>query len=385
MNLKLFSSLFCILLISHYSQAETLSDYQTQIQGKKFFSPNEIIALKEKNLLEKYKERQTSNPYNGPIIDVHDHPNYKGRDKKRVKPNGPNGPDIIKIKNNLNVIHTIVMNTPGDYRSKKKRYNSTKFAKRYDNVSALCRADLIGFRYKFLKNNLDSDSDKVEKEVKRIEENLKKNNCIGIGEVGPVHYNKHAKTILPGGKKKASQGALILDLNDQIISKILELANFYKVPIVFHIEPFYVLEKINREKEVLSFYKKNCRKYPNAKIILAHLGHFSPATLGHIFDICPNTFADFKFTHSWGLYWGGHDLNHPSDLDFRIHERWAKFFEKYPDRVMYGSDWKLGRKYSFDDFPYHLKKVRLMIGSLKESVQKQIMYSNAKKIFNINN
>ena len=80
------------------------------------------------------------------------------------------------------------MNTPGDYRSKKKRYNSTKFAKRYDNVSALCRADLIGFRYKFLKNNLDSDSDKVEKEVKRIEENLKKNNCIGIGEVGPVHY-----------------------------------------------------------------------------------------------------------------------------------------------------------------------------------------------------
>ena len=52
---------------------------------------------------------------------------------------------------------------------------------------------------------------------------------------------------------------------------------------------------------------------------------------------------------------------------------------------MYGSDWKLGRKYSFDDFPYHLKKVRLMIGSLKESVQKQIMYFNAKRIFNINN
>ena len=100
------------------------------------------------------------------------------------------------------------------------------------------------------------------------------------------------------------------------------------------------------------FYLKIIKTiYPNAKIILAHLGHFSPATLGHIFDICPNTFADFKFTHSWGLYWGGHDLNHPSDLDFRIHERWANFFEKYPDRVMYGSDWKLGRKYSFDELP----------------------------------
>ena len=35
MNLKLFSSLICILLLSHYSQAETLSDYQTKIQGKK--------------------------------------------------------------------------------------------------------------------------------------------------------------------------------------------------------------------------------------------------------------------------------------------------------------------------------------------------------------
>ena len=59
------------------------------------------------------------------------------------------------------------------------------------------------------------------------------------------------------------------------------------------------------------------------------------------------------------------------------------FYEKYPDKVMYGSDWKLGRKYSFDDFPYHLKKVRLMIGSLKNSVQKKIMHDNAIRIYGL--
>ena len=375
--------IFFVLYFCKNSISESLSDYQTQIQGKKFFSAEEIIELKSKNILEQYKERELSIPYEGPIIDVHDHPNYKGRHKTKVEKIGPNGPDIVKIKNGLNVVHTIVMNTPGDYKAKKKRANSVKFAKQFDTVSALCRADIIGLKYKSLKSNFNTSKNKIERELKRIDKHLRKGNCIGIGEVGAVHYNKHAKTILPGGKKKWSQQELLLDLNDKIITKLLELADQYYVPIVFHIEPFYILKKINRENEVLNFYKTNCKKYPNAKFVLAHLGHLSPESLGNLFDFCDNIYADFKLTHSWGLYWGGHDLNHPSDLDFKLHERWAIFFEKYPDKVMYGSDWKLGRKYSFDDFPYHLKKVRLMIGSLKSSVQKKIMHDNAIRIYGL--
>ena len=371
-----------LLLFNNSALSESLSEYQRQIQGKLFFNAEEIELLRKKNLLEKFKERPIKNPYEGPIIDVHNHPNYKGRDYKRVKPKGPKGAEIVQINTKNQIVHTIVMNTPGDYRSKNK-FDSVNFAKNHKTVSALCRADVIGMQYKRSKSGFKNLSPEIKIELKRMKKNLKNKNCIGIGEIGPVHYNKHAKTILPFNQTKAGQGEILLNLDHEVITKILELANLYQVPAVFHIEPFYILEKINREKSIIGFYKKICIEYPNAKIILAHLGHFSPASLSNIFDTCENVFADFKLTHSWGLYWGGHDLNHPSDLDFRLHERWATFFEKYPNRIMYGSDWKLGRKYSFDDFPYHIDKVRLMIGSLNETTQEKIMYSNAKKIFNL--
>ena len=165
---NLLLTILFILFSCKHSISESLSDYQLQIQGKKFFSSEEIIKLKNKNILEQYKERELTTPYEGPIIDVHDHPNYKGRHKTKVEKIGPNGPDIVKIKNDLNVVHTIVMNTPGDYKAKKKRANSVKFAKQFDTVSALCRADIIGLKYKSLKSNFNTSKNKIERELKRI-------------------------------------------------------------------------------------------------------------------------------------------------------------------------------------------------------------------------
>ena len=282
-------SLFSLVNYSAYS--ENLSKWQNHIQGNNFFTNKEKLDLKKINLLEKFKERETSTPYEGPIIDVHDHPNYMGRYQKKmarhiqgkvflttkemtaIKKNntlsdikyieiitpyeGPNGPEIIKIKSANNVVHTIVMNTPGDYLSKKK-IDSAAFAKKHKNVSALCRADFIGLKFKELKKSSKRQFDGINIEFERIDENLKNKNCIGIGEIGAVHYDKHKKAVLPGLAKKISQGELLLDLNDSVITRALELANSYGVPAVFHIEPFYIIKKINREKEVIYFYKRIC-------------------------------------------------------------------------------------------------------------------------------
>jgi hypothetical protein len=75
-------SLFSLVNYSAYS--ENLSEWQNHIQGNNFFTNKEKLDLKKSNLLEKFKERETSTPYEGPIIDVHDHPNYRGRYQKKM-------------------------------------------------------------------------------------------------------------------------------------------------------------------------------------------------------------------------------------------------------------------------------------------------------------
>ena len=64
-----------LLLFNNSALSESLSEYQRQIQGKLFFNAEEIELLRKKNLLEKFKERPIKNPYEGPIIDVHNHTN----------------------------------------------------------------------------------------------------------------------------------------------------------------------------------------------------------------------------------------------------------------------------------------------------------------------
>ena len=59
--------------------------------------------------------------------------------------------------------------------------------------------------------------------------------------------------------------------------------------------------------------------------------------------------------------------------------------EKFPDRFIYGSDWKEGRRRGYEGRSYrkHIKKVRRMIGSLAPAVREKFGYSNAKRIFRL--
>jgi predicted TIM-barrel fold metal-dependent hydrolase len=128
-------------------------------------------------------------------------------------------------------------------------------------------------------------------------------------------------------------------------------------------------------------------RYPKAQLIAVHTGMMSPADLEEIILACANFFANFKFMHSKGALFGFQDLHPINDLDYRLFEPWAALMEKYPDRFIFGSDWKLGRKKSgtdsFDKYPRHIKKVRRMIGSLLPDVQEKVLYTNAKRVFDL--
>jgi|TARA_E500000331_G_C17058089_1_gene626957 predicted TIM-barrel fold metal-dependent hydrolase len=74
-------------------------------------------------------------------------------------------------------------------------------------------------------------------------------------------------------------------------------------------------------------------------------------------------------------------------MEPKFAERWAKFMEKYPDRMMFGSNIflrKMRKRRTQNTYREIIHSVRMMIGSLSKEVQKQIMYETPIKVFRLN-
>ena len=113
-----------------------------------------------------------------------------------------------------------------------------------------------------------------------------------------------------------------IPLDDWVIVKAVELANHYRVPIVFHIEPFFSPDGIDQLAKVKSFYMEWCETYPNATIIAAHNGMMPPEDLSEIFSACSNVMSDFKYLRNRKAQWRFFDLHAISGKDGVLDKRW---------------------------------------------------------------
>jgi len=301
--------------------------------------------------------------YDGPIIDSHSHPR-----KQNLKQLTRHFADATIA----GIERIIVMRTPNDYRKPMKRNKLLTRANKFTNVTILCSGDFVGHLNK-------GRSKRALREVVDIRKALKDGLCTGIGEVGLRHYDKR-------WARGGGQPEVIVPLYSPLVLELLAIANQFAVPIVLHIEPVYRPRSIDNTGKVKIWYKDICRRFPRAKFVAAHTGMMSPPDLEELFLACKNLYADIKVLHHRGAIIGFADLYAVNDLEFKWFEHWAKMFEKYPERFMYGSDWKEGRgRWRNKGFSYrnHTKRVRKMIGSLALSVQRKIAYSNAKRIFQL--
>ena len=297
--------------------------------------------------------------YKGAMIDAHNHPRRQTREKlaKHFTDGAKAGIERI-----------IVMRTPNDYR-KSKRDALLARAAQFSNVTILCSGDFAGYIYK-------GQFKRARSEVAGIREDLNAGRCAGVGEVGLRHYDKR-------WARGGGQPEVIVTLDDPLVLEVLAAANEYAVPVILHIEPVYRPRAIDTLAQIKRWYKKVCKTYPRARLVATHTGMMSPPDLEELLLSCPNLFADFKVLHSRGVTIGFADLYGVNDLDFRFFEHWAAMFEKHPDRFIFGSDWKEGRRGGYRGRSYrkHIDRVRKMIGSLSPSVQEKLAYSNAKRVF----
>ncbi len=297
--------------------------------------------------------------YEGRMIDVHSHP--RTQDKEKL---ASHFADAAKS----GIARIIVMRTPNDYR-KSKREKLLGRAARFPNVTTLCSPDLAGHIHK-------GRIERARREVAQIRENLDAGRCAGVGELGLRHYDKR-------WSRGGGQHEVILPLDHPLVHEVLAVANVHAVPVLLHIEPVYRPRSIDNLTRIKRWYKEVCRKYPRARLVAAHTGMMSPADLEELLLSCPNLFADFKVLHNRGSVIGFADLHGVNDLEFRFFEHWTAMFEKHPDRFIFGSDWKEGRRRGYRGRSYrkHINRVRKMIGALPPSVQEKLAYSNAKRVF----
>jgi predicted TIM-barrel fold metal-dependent hydrolase len=299
--------------------------------------------------------------YQGRMIDAHSHP--KKQDKEEL---ASHFADAAKA----GIARIVVMRTPNDYR-KSTREKLLRRAARFPNVTTLCSPDFAGHIHK-------GRIERARAEVAKIKEDLDAGRCAGVGELGLRHYDKR-------WSRGGGQHEVILPLDHPLVHEVLAVANVHAVPVLLHIEPVYRPRSIDNLTRIKRWDKEVCRIYPRARLIAAHTGMMSPPDLEEIFLSCPNLFADFKVLHTCGSVIGFADLHGVNDLDFRFFEHWTAMFEEYPDRFIFGSDWKEGRRRGYRGRSYrkHISRVRKMIGSLPPSVQKNLAYSNAKRVFRL--
>jgi len=281
--------------------------------------------------------------YKGPVIDAH------------VHVSDPDGNTFQKDMKEANVTKAISMSFPG---------KEDMLSGRYDNIVELCEADFV--RY----SNLSTKH--------------KDKKCPGYGEVGLRHYNKTKKR-----RKGKPQPTLVVSFDEKSVTNYLDIANESLSPVVLHIEPFYDIDGIDNLQEVKNFYTSICRDYPKLPLIASHTGMMSAGDLNDLLTECDNLYADFKIMPGRNGQAGFRDLFiiHTKDTRF-LHSDWKALFEKYPDRFLFGSDWKtyrMGRRHGGRlDYSDGIEITRKLLSTLPDDVQEKILYKNAKRIFQIN-
>jgi len=333
-----------------YAQAESLPE--PDIQWKHVdFDPDRA-------------SRPADGSYTGKIIDSHVH-FLNGLDNGGV-------PDVLDKLKIAKVSRALVLPTPNEGIMKTKRGNASE-RRRFVRLGGASAGRLCGSTY--LTNWMDdafrgsySETD-LKDRLGRLEADLESGGCLGIGEIGPYHF-----------EKKPGMASIHFPFNFKPLMGVVALAAKMRVPLDVHAEPM-TADGVSYEKQILSGLALWFGRYPDLKLILSHTAMTSPEILRALFEKYPSLMVNMKLVKIGGkLKW---DQLHPiSNNDNELFEDWALLMEDFPDRFMVGTDSRFGAKqYLGKRYRRNIKKIRKVLGSLKPEVAEKIGYLNAERVF----
>ena len=240
-----------------------------------------------------------------------------------------------------------------------------------DRVAMLCGSDYLTVWMHEAFQNGYSARDLGER-LARLRADLDQGGCLGIGEIGPYHFEKS-----PG------QRVLTFPMNFTPLLKIAELAAQKIVPLEIHAEPV-TPEDRSFEDEVFGGIELLFRLNPSLRLILSHTAMTHPSNARALLGKYPNLSMNLKVPPA-RLSWV--NLGKVTSASDELFEDWALLMEEMPGRFMVGMDNHFyrsrrgSRGFRAKRYRRRVQQMRRILGGLAPPAQQPIAFKNAEKMW----
>lgn len=308
--------------------------------------------------------RPHGNRYRGPIIDTHGHI-FDHRDQLDLDA-------VLAELKAAGVRRLLVLPTPNEGHYDDRDNNA---AARRDFVrmaggrgGRLCGSTYLTTWMNDALRNGYREEDLAER-LGRLERDIKSGGCLGIGEIGPYHF-----------EKREGQWVIEYPLNFAPMARLAQLAARLGVWLDLHTEPITPGGK-SYEDQVFGGIAHLFKAAPGLRLILAHTGMTNPRNARALLIAYPNLMMNLKIVMAnRSLSWN--NLGPIVNEDRELFEDWAKLMEDMPERFMVGVDARFGSgRYPPGKYEKRIRRLRRLLGSLKPDAAEMIAWRNAERLW----
>ncbi|MEE8333189.1 MAG: amidohydrolase family protein [Alphaproteobacteria bacterium] len=302
--------------------------------------------------------------YRGPIIDTHAHI-FERRDRLNLS-------SVLEEMEQAGVRRLFVLPTPNEGRYDERDENAAA-RRRFVRIAGKRAGRLCGSGYftTWMHDAYRSGYERAEldKRLIRLERDLITGGCLGIGEIGPHHFEKH-----PG------QWVLDFPMNFVPMVRLAQLAARLGVWLDLHAEPVTPDGK-SHEDRVFGGITHLFREAPGLKMILAHTAMTNATNARALLEAFPRLMMNIKIVvPGRKLAWD--NLGPIVNQRKRLFEDWAQLMEAMPDRFLIGIDARFGsRRYDDDKYRRRVRRLRRILGSLDPKAAEMIAWRNAERLW----
>lgn len=307
--------------------------------------------------------RQVGGHYKGPIIDTHVH--VMNRTEGGIGA-------ILPWMNRTGIERLILQPTPNEGIFRDGDENE-KDRRKFLQIAGWRGGRFCGSLY--LTNWMDEAYDRgypkpdLDSRIARLRKELDSGTCLGIGEIGPYHFDK-----------KAGMGIIRFPLNFRPMVAVAALAEEKGIWLELHTEP-RAPDGRTFEREVYGGIAYLFGRFPKLKLILSHTGMTTPKNARSLLKKYPNLMMNLKMVRPGGFLSWEH-LGPISNARDELFEDWARLMEKMPRRFMVGTDSRFGTgQYTGKRYGRNIRKLRLILGSLAPAAADLIAHGNARRLF----
>lgn len=308
--------------------------------------------------------RPRGSRYRGPIIDTHVHI-FERRNRLDLA-------DVAGQMESAGVRRMLLLPTPNEGRYQNRDENAAArrhFTRQGDGrFGRLCGSTYLTTWMHDASRDGYGEAE-LARRLNRLERDIRTGGCLGIGEIGPYHFEKHA-----------GQWVIRYKLNFAPLVRLAQLAARLKVRLDLHAEPV-APDGQSYEDEVFGGIALLFQAAPGLKLILAHTGMTNAGNARALLTAFPNLMMNVKIVMpNRDLSWN--NLGPIVSEDRELFEDWAKLMEDMADRFMIGSDARFGSKrYPPGKYERRIRHIRRLLGSLNADVAEMIAWRNAERLW----